>query len=238
VRGILDACRFQGRRTAVWQETLTEAITLFVIVDPIGSASIFLALASNRTPEERRRVAWQSVVVAYGILIVFLIAGRLLLSAMGISITSFQIAGGVILLLFGLNMVFEFQAHKEPGPNEQGNIAVYPLAMPSLAGPGTIMTVVLLTDDDRYNWKGQARTAVVLLAIMLITYVLFRLAMVVHRFIGQTGASIVQRIMGLLLCAVAVDKILAGIADYYVLRAQETTAVTVNAFLGGVLLAS
>ena len=111
-------------------------------------------------------MAWQSVVVAGGILIAFLIVGRLLLSAMGISITSFQIAGGVILLLFGLNMVFEFQTHKEPGPTDHGNIAVYPLAMPSLAGPGAIMTIVLLTDDPaeataaiKAAFDGQARTS-------------------------------------------------------------------------------
>lgn len=199
----------------MWQESITEAIALFVIIDPIGAAAIFLSLTANRTPTERQRVALQSVVVAAGILIAFLIAGRILLDGMGISINSFQIAGGIILLLFGLNMIFEFASGlKTSGEPDHGNIAVYPLAMPALAGPGTIMTIVLMSDDDRYNLPGQARTVMVLLGVLLITYGIFRLAMVLQRYLGETGASIVKRIMGLLLCAIAVDTILSGIANF------------------------
>lgn len=202
-------------RSAVWQEIVAEAVTLFVIIDPIGNASLFLALTPDHTPAERRRVALKSVAVAAGILVAFLFAGGMLLHAMGISITAFQIAGGIILLLFGLSMIFEFAAGpKPPGGPESGDVAVYPLAMPAMAGPGTIMTVVLLSDDDRYHLVGQLTTVLVLLAVLAVTYVLFRLAIVFRRVLGQTGASIVKRVMGLLLCAVAVDKTLAGVADF------------------------
>ncbi|MBA4064923.1 MAG: hypothetical protein C0501_14655 [Isosphaera sp.] len=200
---------------AVWQEIVAEAVTLFVIIDPIGGSTLFLALTTDHTPAERRRVALKSVAVAAGILVAFLFAGGMLLHAMGISVTAFQIAGGVILLLFGLSMIFEFgPAAKPPGGPESGDVAVYPLAMPAMAGPGTIMTVVLLSDDDRYRLVGQLTTVLVLLAVLALTYVLFRLAIVFQRFLGATGASIVKRVMGLLLCAVAVDKLLAGVADF------------------------
>ena len=207
--------------SSVWQEIITEFVTLFVVIDAFGAASVFLALTVDRTPAERRRIALKSVVVAAIILITFLIVGRILLSAMGISITAFQIAGGLILFLFGLSMIFDFASGSHPSdsqPSEETvrkDISVYPLAMPGLAGPGTIMTVVLLSDDDRNYLAGQAITVGVLLAVLLVTYVVFRLTVVLHQFLGETGASIVKRIMGLLLCAVAVDKALSGIADFY-----------------------
>jgi multiple antibiotic resistance protein len=199
----------------VLQELLTEAVTLFVIIDPIGSASIFLSLTANESPQERRRVAFKSVLVATIILATFMIGGRLLLQEMGISITSFQIAGGIVLLIFGLNMVFEFLTEHKPAAS-QGiqDIAVYPLAMPAIAGPGTIMTVVLIIDNDRDSLSGQAISIATMLAIMVITYLMFRLAMLIHRFIGDTGASIVKKIMDLLLSAVAVDKIVTGLVEY------------------------
>ncbi len=198
----------------MWQETITEAVTLFVVIDPIGGSTIFLALTPDRTPAERRRVALKSVAVAAGILVAFLFAGGMLLHAMGISITAFQVAGRIILLLFGLSMIFEFgPAARPPGGSESGDVAVYPLAMPALAGPGTIMTVVLLSDDDRYNLPGQLATAAVLLAVLAVTYVLFRLAIAFQRVLGRTGAGVVKRVMGLL-CAVAVDKLLSGVAEF------------------------
>ena len=198
------------------QNHFTEFVTLFVIVDPIGSTSIFLSLTASVTPAERRRVAFKSILISAIVLVAFVIAGRLLLTWMGIPIPSFQIAGGIVLLIFALNMVFEFvPEHKTDNPDGKHDIAVYPLAMPAIAGPGTIMAVVLLSDDDRDNLIGQGVTVLVLLAILAFTYLLFRLAMILHRFIGHTGANIIKKIMGLLLAAVAVDKIVTGVIEYF-----------------------
>lgn len=198
------------------QDHFTEFVTLFVIVDPIGSTSIFLTLTANVTPVERRRVAFKAILVSAIILVAFMIAGRLLLTWMGIPIPSFQIAGGIVLLIFALNMVFEFvPEHKADNPEGKHDIAVYPLAMPAIAGPGTIMAVVLLSDDDRGNILGQGVTVLVLLAILAFTYGLFRVAIILHKFIGHTSVSIIKKVMGLLLAAVAVDKIVSGILDYF-----------------------
>jgi multiple antibiotic resistance protein len=200
----------------MWEELLTEAVTLFVIIDPIGATTIFLALSAKLAARERGWIALKAVIVAACILIAFLIGGRLLLIGMGISITSFQIAGGIVLLVFGLNMVFDFMGGHPSLPGGAGHdIAVYPLAMPAIAGPGTIMTVVLLSDDDRHDFWGQLQTVGVLLLILALTYLMFRLAGLIQRLIGETGASIVKRIMGLLLASVAVDKILSGLGDYF-----------------------
>lgn len=199
----------------VWQNHFTEFVALFVIIDPIGSTSIFLALTGGMTPAEQRRVAFKSILVSAIILVAFAIAGRLLLGGMGISISSFQIAGGIVLLIFGLDMVFEFvPQHKLDDAQGKRDVAIYPLAMPAIAGPGTIMAVVLLSDDDRGNIIGQSITILVLLVILAVTYVMFRLAMILHRFIGHTGAHIAKKIMGLLLAAVAVDRIITGIIAY------------------------
>jgi multiple antibiotic resistance protein len=205
----------------LWQEIITEAVTLIVIINPIGAATIFLSLTANQSPAERRRVALKSVLIAAVILIAFLIAGRILLSAMGISITAFKIGGGIVLLMFGLNMIFEFSTALKPsGDSSQGDVAIYPLAMPAIAGPGTIMTVVLLSDDDRYHLVGQTITVMVMLGVLLVTFGMFQVAMLLNRFVGASGAGIVKRVMGLLLCAVASDKILSGIAEYFQLATR------------------
>jgi multiple antibiotic resistance protein len=200
----------------VWHEIIIEAVTLFVVIDPIGSASIFLSLVSERTPAERRRIARRSVLFATGILVAFIVAGKVLLGAMDVSITAFQIAGGIVLFVFGLNMIFEFTSDPRPVGEAGGkDISAYPLAVPVIAGPGAMMAVVLLSDDDRnYLWK-QGVTMLVLLAIMVVTYLLFLLALALRRFIADSGVSIVKRVMGLLLCTVAIDTALTGVADFF-----------------------
>jgi len=191
---------------------ISDFVTLWVVIDPIGTVPLFLAASAGRSAPELRQMALVSVAIATGLLIAFMFLGQLLLGALGISVTSFQIAGGVVLFTFALKMTLgsddKTAAGKLPPPLES---AVFPLAMPSIAGPGSILAVVVLTDNDRYSLLEQGRTALVLLVVMAIQLALLLGASRVQRFLGDMGINILSRIMGLILCAVAAQNIIAGL---------------------------
>ena len=192
---------------------LTDFVTLVVTVDPIGTVPIFLAVAGERTPREMARLANHSVLVAGGVLIAFLVAGQVLLSAMHISMPSFQVAGGLVLFLFAMTMIFG-RDHGGPTPSAVGrNPAVFPLGMPTIAGPGAILAAVVLTDNDRYNIPHQAVTAFVLLGVLVLQWALLRAAAPIRRWLGEGGASILTRVMGLVLASLSVETVGGGIRD-------------------------
>jgi len=197
----------------MWDGIIRDAITLFVIVNPIGEGiPIFLAVTRNLPQSERRRVARRSVLFATGILLAFVVGGQILLQAMEIHLSSFQIAGGIVLFLFGLKMIFSTEHHHDtPGPGPKPDVAVFPLATPAIAGPGTMLAVVVLTDNDRFSIPEQMVTTLVLLGILALTFALFLLSHRIHRLIGDAGADIVSRVMGLVLTALAVEDVIAGI---------------------------
>src|ERR1043165_751238 len=149
------------------QQILRDFLMLLVTIDPIGTVALFVPLSASLTGAERARTAWKAVIVAGCVLVAFLVAGEVLLSELGIRLASFQVAGGVILFLFGLQMVFGTGVMTERAEPEAGHdIAVFPLALPSIANPGAIMAVVLLTDNHRHSIAQQAVTAGVLLIIL------------------------------------------------------------------------
>ncbi len=193
-------------------DLLTDFVTLWVVIDPIGTIPLFLAASAGRSSTELRQMALVSVAVASGLLIAFMFLGQLLLGALGISVTSFQIAGGVVLFTFALRMTLgageKTTKADLPSPMES---AVFPLAMPSIAGPGSILAVVVLTDNDRYSLLEQSRTAAVLLVVMAIQLLLLLGASRVQKFLGDMGINILSRVMGLILCAVAAQNILTGL---------------------------
>ncbi len=193
-------------------DLLTDFVTLWVVIDPIGTIPLFLAASAGRSAAELRQMALVSVAVASGLLLAFMFLGQLLLGALGISVTSFQIAGGVVLFTFALRMTLgsgeKPKTSDLPSPMES---AVFPLAMPSIAGPGSILAVVVLTDNDRYSLLEQSRTAAVLLVVMAIQLALLLGASRVQKFLGAMGINILSRVMGLILCAVAAQNILTGL---------------------------
>lgn len=135
---------------------------------------------------------------------------------MQIPLSAFQIAGGLVLLLFALTMIFG-----ESKPDQEikmrsnlHELAVYPLAVPSIASPGAMMAVVLLTDNHRYSFGDQVITTGIMLSVLLITYILFLVANRIQHFIGHAGAAIISRVMGLILSAVAINNILLGLKDF------------------------
>lgn len=196
----------------MFQQILRDGVTLFVTIDPIATLPIFLALTKQQSPATRRRTAVRAVVIATIILAAFLVVGQFLLDALGIHLTSFQIAGGIVMFLFGLQMIFESEQEDQPTPGESGlDPSIFPLALPSIAGPGAIMAVVVLTDNHRFSLPHQAVTMGVMIVVLSVTLLVLLAAGGIQRVIGKTGSQIVSRVMGLILTALAVETVLAGI---------------------------
>lgn len=194
------------------QQILRDFLMLLVTIDPIGTVALFVPLSAPLTAAERARTAWKAVIVAGCVLVGFLVAGELLLSELGIRLASFQVAGGIILFLFGLQMVFGTGVMTERAEPEAGHdIAVFPLALPSIANPGAIMAVVLLTDNHRHSIAQQAVTAGVLLIVLGMTLLALSASRPITQLLGSTGANVLIRVMGLLLSALATEQVATGV---------------------------
>jgi len=190
---------------------LRHFMMMWTTVDPVGNLAIFAALTASLSQIERRKVALRATVYAAIILIVAVVAGQILLDAIGIHLLSLKLAGGLILFIFAIKMLFG-DMDSDTGPPEPGkDIAVFPLAVPSIAGPGTIMAVIVLTDNDVYTIPEQVLTSVMLLAVLLITYVFFLLSEKILRVIGRAGASILIRVMGIILAALSVELVMSAL---------------------------
>jgi|TARA_R110002072_G_scaffold109341_1_gene236686 multiple antibiotic resistance protein len=200
-------------------DILATFILFFAVIDPIGTVPVFMKVTSQFDERAKRRIAVKAVLVAGGILLFFVVAGELILDAMAIPLSAFQIAGGIVLFLFALSMVFG-----ESKPEQEVKLAVsitetaiYPLAVPSVAGPGAMLAAVLMTENVRFGIMEQAQTAAVIFSVLLLALLLMLGATWIHRFIGNSGASIVSRVMGLILASVATENILVGIKEYFLL---------------------
>ncbi len=199
------------------QERLSEFVTLWVVIDPIGSLPVFLAVAASRSETDCRVIALHSVLAAFGVLVFFIVAGQLLLPALGVPLTAFQIAGGIVLFLFALSMIFgpskvdEDESLARQSPRQA---AIFPLAIPAIASPGAMLAVVLLTNDARDDLPDQAMTVGVVIVVLAAQYVLFRLARPIERRIGGAGTSVLSRVMGTILASVAVTEVLDGVSTW------------------------
>jgi multiple antibiotic resistance protein len=194
------------------EKIIRDFMTIWTTVDPISNLALFAGLTATMHRKERRRLAWRASLYAAIVLVVAVVIGQLVLDAMGIRLRSLQIAGGLILFVFGLQMVFGWI--EQPGASvEQGrDLAVFPLAVPAIAGAGSITAVILLTDNDVYSVYERAETAVVLLVVLVLNYVLLLLSDVILRIIGRQGAALLTRVMGIILTALAVEFVLAGLS--------------------------
>jgi len=200
-----------------YQEMLGTFVLLWAVIDPIGTVPVFISSTQGHSDAERRKIALVAAVTAAGILLFFIIAGELLLRAMGVPLVAFQIAGGLVLFLFALTMIFG--ESKPEGEIRMArsvhDTAVFPLATPSIASPGAMMAVVLLTENARHSIAHQAVTAALMLVVIGVVYVLMRAASLISRLIGEGGASIISRVMGLVLASIAAANVLAGIKEYF-----------------------
>ena len=188
--------------------------TLWTTIDPIGNVALFAGLTAALTKAERHRTALKAVFFATLILIGAGTVGQVILDAIGIHMHSLKVAGGIILFLFGVQMLFgkmDSKTEKSPSPEEGRDLAVFPLAVPSIAGPGAMMAVIVLTDNDVYTIPQRIETGIVLLVVLFITYLFLLCSDGILRVIGRQGASVLVRVMGLILCSLAVEIVLTAL---------------------------
>ncbi len=188
-------------------------IVFFAVIDPIGTVPVYIAVTRGMDAEARPRIALLAVAIAAGVLLFFVVAGEVLLTAMGIPLAAFQLAGGIILFLFAMSMIFGNSKPEEELQMVRNHeeTAVYPLAVPSIAGPGAILAAVLMTENARVSFVDQILVTMMMLAVLAVQAILLLGANTIHRLIGDAGASVVSRIMGMILAAVATVHVVAGI---------------------------
>lgn len=189
-------------------------LTLFVIVDPIGLVPLFIALVEGRSLEEQARIAQRAILVSAGILLAFALSGALILRYLDISMEAFQVTAGILLFKIGIDMVF---AHRERETKEEEqeahlrqDVSVFPLAIPLIAGPGTLASMLILIQEADNHALGEVIVLTDAAIVLLIAYGLLRLAKYLAQLLGQTGVNVVTRILGVLLAALAVQYIADG----------------------------
>lgn len=202
---------------SIFGDFINDFVTIWIIIDPIGALPIFIALTAGLDAATRHRMALVTAVVAFVVLIFFISVGQVILNALGVSLTAFEIAGGVILFLFAIQMVLgESRKANDPDAARESpmQLAIYPLAIPNLAGPGSMLTVILRTDNTKVSFLEQGHTAAAVLLVLIISYVMLLSAGAITRVIGIGGANVIKRIMGMIIAAYAVNLILAGIGTW------------------------
>lgn len=206
-----------------WTALTKEFVTLLVVIDPVGSIPVFLFAVQSVPRQLHRRFAFRAVAIAALVLLAFLVGGQFMLETLGLRFGSFQIAGGVVLFLFAMTMIFgdskPAREIEEAGKDHLEG-AVFPLAMPSIASPGAMLAIVILTDNHTESLVDQAITAGMLVIVLILTLVLLLGATLVHKVIGNTGASVISRVMGIVLATIAVDSILGGLDTLGVLEVE------------------
>lgn len=192
--------------------------TFFATIGPIDVAAMFSALTADSSPEHRRSMAIRGTLIAGGILITFALVGEIMLGSLGISLAALRTAGGILLLLIGIDMVFARSSggtsttdDEEQEAISKQDISVFPIATPLIAGPGAMGAAVLLMANAQGDLTLQATVIVSILAILLLTLVALLLASKIQQFLGVTGMHVISRVMGVLLSALAVQFIFDGI---------------------------
>lgn len=184
---------------------LTEVfVTLFVIMDPVGTIPIFLSLTGGRSPQVSRRLAWQAVGVSFGVISVFAFFGQRILDYLHISLPALQCAGGLLLLLVALELLTGKES--EPDVAAETNIALVPLGTPLLAGPGAIVATMVFSKEVD-DWMTFAAVALGVIGVHVTIWLAMRFSLPILRLIRESGVLLVTRIAGLLLSAIAVQLI-------------------------------
>jgi len=193
-------------------------VTLFVVIDPIGLTTIFVALTKGATPSQRRTIAIRAWAVAAALLTMFGVFGEAVLGFLGISMSAFRIAGGMLLFLTALDMLFERRGQRRKDQSETGMDAaddpsVFPLATPLIAGPGAMASMILLSGEAA-DWTQVLMVHLVMLSVLAVVIIFFLSAGVLERVLRETGINVLTRLLGMLLAALAVQFVLDGLADF------------------------
>ncbi|WP_298246037.1 MarC family protein [uncultured Christiangramia sp.] len=199
-------------------EIITTIFFFIAVIDPLGSVPVYLEATKNIPEKKRKTVAIRASIIAFLILLFFIIVGQLVLDGMDVSLDAFQISGGVILFLFALTMIFgDGKPESEKGLiKDYKHVVIFPVAIPSIASPGAIMAVVLMTDNNLYTIQQQAVTTALVLVVIAITCILLLTANRVKDHVGEYGITVVSKIMGLILAAYGTQSILAGLRGFFV----------------------
>jgi multiple antibiotic resistance protein len=197
-------------------------VVFFVVVDPIGLVPVFLGLTQGFDARRKRLIALRGTALSFAILVFFAFLGRSVLQALGIGMPAFRIAGGALLFWIAFEMLFQRRSdRKEKAADEARtdeeahDVAVFPLAIPLIAGPGAIASVMLLMDQYGTGWRGQATVLGAAAIVIAGAAVLLTFADVVRRLAGRTMILTVSRILGIVLAALAAQTILSGITAIY-----------------------
>lgn len=206
-------------------ETLLNAFaTLFVVIDPPGLLPVFLGLTAGASAGERRKIAFLSIGVGAIVLIAFAFLGDSLLGALGISMPAFRIAGGIFLFLIALEMLFEKRTERRsksatevahegaPASDGHDDVAIFPLAVPLIAGPGAIATIILLVGGSERALADQFAVVGIMVFVLAITLAMFLVADPLERIVGERVTKIITRLLGIILGALAVQFVISGIA--------------------------
>ncbi|MEJ6784715.1 MarC family protein [Aminobacter sp. Piv2-1] len=192
-------------------------VTLLVTIDPPGLAPLFLAVTRGMNRDERQQVSVRASIMGFAVLALFAVAGAAILTVFGITLPAFRVAGGFLLFFIAFEMVFERRQDRKEKISDVAitkdhihNIAAFPLAIPLIAGPGAISATVLLSGSFD-GWVGQVTLVGIIFICLALTYIVFVLAERIDRFLGQTGRSILTRLLGVILAALAVQFVADGI---------------------------
>lgn len=202
----------------------TAFATAFTIIDPIGMIPMTLGATARVSPQRRNQIIDQAVIVAAGVILFMGVVGRLILDYLGITLPAFTIAGGVLLFLIAIDMLFARPTGakrtdaEEREAAEGENPAVFPLAVPMIAGPGTIATVLLLVNFSRGDRSDLLVVGAAYLVALLVTWLCMRGSSMLLRIIGKTGIHVISRLLGIILAALAVQFVLNGLVQTPLLR--------------------
>ncbi|WP_174234455.1 MarC family protein [Sulfitobacter sp. SK012] len=197
---------------------ITAFVTLLVVIDPVAIAPIFLALTPGMDSEQRARIALRAVLVAGLILAIFAFFGKAVLDFVGISMAAFRVAGGVLLFLTAMDMLFERRTKRredssEVTDSEHDDPSVFPIAIPLVAGPGAIASVILLV-GEKPGGEGLVSILGITAVILLIMYVMLLLSSGLERAMGKVAINVTTRVLGMLLAALSVQFVLDGLAEF------------------------
>jgi len=198
---------------------ITAFVTMLVVIDPIAIVPIFLALTPGMTPQQRARIALRAVLVAGLLLALFAFFGKAVLGFIGISMPAFRVAGGILLFLTAMDMLFERRTKRRedssetPEIIEQDDPSVFPIAIPLVAGPGAIASVILLV-GEKPGGEGLITILGITALILLIMYVFLRLSSRLERALGKVAINVITRVLGMLLAALSVQFVLDGLAEF------------------------
>lgn len=192
---------------------ITAFATLFVVIDPPGLVPLFIALTQGMDDSHRRKMALRACIIATILLMAFGLTGEALLGFIGISMPAFRIAGGILLFLTALDMLFERRTQRREGqqPDPHHDPSVFPLATPLIAGPGAIATMILLVGKSGPGWVGTTAVLGLMLAMMVATYLFLLASPPIERMLGRTGTIVITRLLGMLLAALSVQFVIDGV---------------------------